>query len=94
MLVRAKQLRQAIDLFYLQYINSGELDASTTVSNETWALINQICEILGLFNFATLNLQGAATEGAHGALWECLPMIKTLLLDIEDLKLRYSLQPE
>jgi hypothetical protein len=94
MLVRAKQLRRAIDLFCLQYINSGELDASTTISDETWALIDHICEILGLFDFATLNLQGAATEGAHGALWECLPMIETLLLGIEDLKLRYPLQPK
>jgi hypothetical protein len=94
MLVRAKQLRQAINLFCLQYISSGELDALTTISDETWMLIDHICEILGLFDFATLNLQGAATEGTHGALWECLPMIETLLSGIEDLKLRYPLQAE
>jgi hypothetical protein len=94
MLKRAIQLRKALNLFCLQYINSGDLDASVMVLDETWELIEHICSILELFDFATEKLQGAAKDGKHGALWECLPMIEALLMEMEDLKREHPLQNE
>jgi hypothetical protein len=64
------------------------------VLDETWELIKHIYLILELFDFATEKLQGAAKDGKYGALWECLPMIKALLMEIEDLKREHPLQNE
>ena len=61
------------------------------VLDETWELIKHIYLILELFDFATEKLQGAAKDGKHGALWECLPMIEALLMEMEDLKREYPL---
>ena len=91
MLKRAILLRKAINLFCLQYIDSKDLDASAIISDESWDLLSEICNILELFDYATEKLQGAAKDGKHGALWECLPMIETLLHQVEDLKTKYPL---
>jgi hypothetical protein len=94
MLKRAKLLRRAINLFCLQYIDSKDLDASVIISDESWELLEQICDILELFHYATEKLQGAAKDGKHGALWECLPMIECLLKEVEDLRAAYPLLEE
>jgi hypothetical protein len=93
-LKRAKQLRRAIHLFCIQYIDSGNLDSSVAISDETWELVDRICDILNIFDYATKKLQGAAKEALHGSLWECLPMIEVLLNGIEELKLEYPLPDE
>jgi hypothetical protein len=56
MLKRAKLLRGAINLFCLQYIDSKDLDASVIISDESWKLLEQICDILELFHYATEKL--------------------------------------
>lgn len=94
MLKRAKQLRKAINLFCLQYIDSKDLDTSAIISDETWDLLDEICSILELFDYATEKLQGAAKDSKHGSLWECLPMIETLLKQVENLKMKYPLLTE
>jgi hypothetical protein len=94
MLKRAKLLRGVINLFCLQYIDSKDLDASVIISDESWKLLEQICDILELFHYATEKLQGAAKDGKHGALWECLPMIECLLKEVEDLRAAYPLLDE
>lgn len=94
MLQRAIKLRKTVDLFCLQYIDSKKLPENARISDETWSLIGQICEILEHFSYATLTLEGAAKDGHHGSLWECLPMIETLLRQLERLKVQYPLQDE
>jgi hypothetical protein len=94
MLRRAQLLRRAINLFCLQYVDSKDLEASVVISDETWELLDQICGILELFHYATEKLQGAAKDGKHGALWECLPMIECLLKEVEDLRAVYPLLDE
>lgn len=94
MLRRAKRLRKAIDLFCLQYIDSKDLEETVRISDDTWSLIGKICDILEHFEYATLALEGAATDGHHGALWECLPMLEELLLKVEELKKEYPLREE
>lgn len=94
MLKRAKLLRKAINLFCLQYIDSKDLDASVMISDESWDLLDEICTILELFDYATEKLQGAAKDGKHGSLWECLPMIEILLKQVENLKIKHPLLDE
>jgi hypothetical protein len=94
MLRRVKQLRRPIHLFYIQYVKSKDLDPSVMISDETWELVGQICEILKLFNYATKKLQGVAKEALHESLWECLPMIKVLLSEVEQLMVQYPVTEE
>jgi hypothetical protein len=94
MLRRAKQLRRPIHLFCIQYVESKDLDPSVMISDETWELVGQICEILELFDYATEKLQGVAKEALHGSLWECLPMIEVLLSEVEQLKAQYPVTEE
>jgi len=47
--------------------------------------------MLKLFNYATETPQGAAKNGRHESLWERLPMIETLLKQVENLKIRHPL---
>lgn len=63
MLKRATLLRKAINLFCLQYIDSKDLDTSAIISDESWDLLDEICSILELFDYATEKLQGAAKDG-------------------------------
>jgi hypothetical protein len=95
MLRRALVLREAIDLFCMQFIKTGELDPKARIDDDTWALLERICEMLEHFNTATLQFQGHAKEGHHGALWEVLPSIENLIDEMEKLRAQYPfLRPQ
>jgi hypothetical protein len=54
MLRRVLLLREAINMFCIQYIRLGELEAEAMIEDETWSLLQRICDILEVFNVATL----------------------------------------
>lgn len=89
MLQRALTLRKAVDLFCLQYIESKELDKSFKLDDLAWSRLQSLCDILQYFEYATKPLEGSASQGHHGALWECPPAMELLLKQLEQLKLQY-----
>jgi hypothetical protein len=86
MIERALLLREAIDLFCLQFVDSGNLEASVRINDDTWVRLERLCEILKLCEYTTLRLEGSAANAHHGALWKCLPVIEYLLQQFEELK--------
>jgi hypothetical protein len=91
MLRRALLLREAINLFCIQYIRLGELETEAMIDDETWSLLQRICDILEVFNIATLQFQGKGQDGHHGALWEVLPSIEQMLTEMESFRAQYPL---
>jgi len=92
MILRALKLREAIDIFCIQYIESGELHKSVKIDKLIWKRLQTICDIMGNFEIATNQLEGSASCGHHGALWECLPTIEMLLSQFEKLRIEYALE--
>jgi hypothetical protein len=57
-----------------------------TLTAEDWAQLEKIYRLLGPMKEATMRLQGNATHGVYGALWEVLPAMETLLNELETAK--------
>jgi hypothetical protein len=78
MLRRALKLRAKINV----YIAKTD-DPLDTISMEEWGTLHTLHGLLEPFWILTLRLQGQATNGHGGAVWEVLPATKVLMDHLE-----------
>ena len=90
MIERALQLRNAVDLYILKQIQTDlELTlVKDVLKPDDWADLSQFLEVLQPLKFATKRLEGNATIGSHGALWEVIITMDFLLEKLEDYRTR------
>jgi hypothetical protein len=91
MIRRALDLREAFDDFALHYIDRKELPNYSRLTDLDWRCLRQVCEVLVDFEDATKAVEGEATDGSRGALWESLPTFESLLLKLESYRGRYEI---
>jgi hypothetical protein len=85
-LQRAIRIQRRIHLFSLDH----QKDLSSDIlSDDDWKQLDEIYSGLQPFHAATLRLEGSARNGHHGAIWEALPILETLLGCIEQGQNRY-----
>ena len=77
---RAIELERRIDVFC--YTHRDEL-TQDLLSEVDWTHLKQIRVGLQPFYRTTLRLEGRATNGHHGAIWEALPTLAYLLSKVE-----------
>jgi hypothetical protein len=77
---RAIEIKPRLEVFY--YVHREEL-SEDTLSEEEWTYLKQIARGLYPFYHTTLRLEGRATNGHHGAIWEALPVLTYLLSNVE-----------
>lgn len=77
---RALEVRKRIELFCYEYRVDLEKDL---LSDQEWVHIHQVVQGLHPFFEVTKRLEGQATNGHHGAIWEALPAIAALLEAME-----------
>ena len=80
-LKRALLLRDRIFLFCQEFQSDLEADH---LSENDWNHLTAVYQGLKPFYQATLRIEGKATGGHHGAIWEALPLLKALLSVTED----------
>src|ERR1700754_4242823 len=86
-LQRALTVRRRIENFCFEY--REELDKDILQSTE-WDHLQEIVNGLHSFYEVTLRLEGQATNGHHGAIWEALPAISVLLEQIENRRIEWQ----
>jgi hAT family C-terminal dimerisation region len=77
---RAIVLKRRIQLFC---VNHEKEVGKDLLSSEDWNSLEELADALKPFHQATLRAQGLARHGHHGAVWEALPIMETLLSLIE-----------
>lgn len=98
MIVRALELRQAIDAYQIVLRGGDELDEETfredCLSNDEWNTLKIIKDQLEPLFLLTKELEGnadlkdGACRASHGALWEILIVFDDILQHFEDLQTR------
>ena len=94
MIERALKLRNAVDLYVFDQLQT---DNKSTLRDDVlkptdWADLSQFLEVLQPFKFATKRLEGNASIGSHGVLWEVIITIDFLLEKLEGYRARLQLQ--
>lgn len=88
MIERAIKLRDSIDQYCFKLTRSAdEADKDARldeISSADWEILVKIKAILKPFFITTKHLEGNATDGSHGALWEVVLGIECLLQSLED----------
>jgi hypothetical protein len=82
---RALRLQVAIQYFCEQHSKKLTKDL---LDGDDWRTLKDISAALEPFWAMTLRLQGHASNGHHGAIWEALPVLELLLHRLEELKHR------
>jgi hypothetical protein len=92
MLQRALKLRSRISLYIDEALNKNDapLNPADAISWDDWTMLQTIHDLLSLFWKLTLRLQGQATNGHHGSIWEVLPAIEVLVKHLEDASQTYT----
>ena len=83
---RALTLRKRIELFCFEYRAEIEKDI---LSESDWGILEIVTQGLLPFYEVTKRLEGQATHGHHGAIWEALPAMLMLLEKLEDGRLAF-----
>jgi hypothetical protein len=85
MIQRALKLRPRINLFSIEYLDkdSNALDSSDVLSKDDWATLQTVNDLLQPFWKVTLRLEGHATDGSYGTIWEVLPAMDYLIDGLE-----------
>ena len=95
MLARALQLKDHIQIYVsrarTQRDSRGKLADEAIqkihqLTEEEWAVLQELCDALQPFHEATNILQGSNIRGSYGYLWECLPVLEWLMGKMEALK--------
>jgi hypothetical protein len=77
---RAIDIQRRIDVFC--YAHRDEL-AEDILSEDDWTYLKHVVVGLQPFHYTTLRLEGRATHGHHGAIWEALPVLAYLMGQVE-----------
>jgi hypothetical protein len=80
MIKRALLLRPRISLFIAE---ASDLDPADMLSKDDWSTLKMVHDLLHPFWKLTLRLQGHATSGSYGAIWEVLPAMEVLINGLE-----------
>ncbi|TKA45693.1 hypothetical protein B0A49_13640, partial [Cryomyces minteri] len=95
MIERAIKLRDAIELYVLH--QSRTKDTASIIEDqltpEDWQELVDLRDLLEPMKTLTIRLQGNATTGSHGALWESLGAMELLLEKLETKKKQYEHLP-
>ena len=85
MIQRALKLRPRINLFCAECSDNDRnaLDSSDVLSKDDWTVLQAVNDLLHPFWKVTLRLQGQATDGSYGAIWEVLPSMQYLINALE-----------
>jgi hAT family C-terminal dimerisation region len=91
MLERALKLRTQLSLFITEALDSSSpLNPSDSISKDDWMVLQAVHDLLRPFWKLTLRLQGQATDGKYGAIWEVLPAMEFLINHLEAAKTVHS----
>lgn len=83
MVERLLQLKDAVTLYQQAQSDLADTDILTP---SDWVELSEFRELLKPFAFISTQLQGNATKGVHGALWEYLPAMDYLFDKLEHKK--------
>src|SRR5947209_10762903 len=84
MLERSLKLRSRLTLFIDEAIEKDNpLNPADILSKDDWATLQIVHDLLKPFWKMTLRLQGQATSGKYGAIWEVLPAMELLINHLE-----------
>jgi hypothetical protein len=86
---RALKLQDRPKVFLIQ--NEQELEEDT-LSEDDWQRLIDIERILKPFQSVTKRLEGHASDGEHGSVWEALPVIESLIAHLDEMKKIYTQQ--
>jgi hypothetical protein len=84
---RALKLRDSIEALQIKF--ASELDEDALISQD-WVILEQIVEVLRPFASITKMLEGNASNGLHGSIWEALPALEALIKHMDKMKLKYT----
>ena len=73
---RALLIKKPINIFCFTHQDVLE---NNCLSAEDWSHLNDVAHGLQPFHMATGRLEGRATNGRHGAIWEALPVLTYLI---------------
>ncbi|TKA71177.1 hypothetical protein B0A49_11904 [Cryomyces minteri] len=88
---RALKLKDAITLYQQA---TPDLEVEDVLLPTDWAELVEFKELLVPLAYISTRMQGNATTGSHGALWEWLTSMDYLLGKLEQVKERLSLLPD
>jgi hypothetical protein len=96
MIERAVKLRNTIDAYIQTQLQN---DPKSSIRHDQlsaldWTNLTEYLSILQPFKVATKSLEGRATGGQFGAIWEVLPAMEFLLEHLEELKQQYKNHPD
>ena len=75
----ALKLRKRVEGFCYEW-RTGKINiANSTLNDAEWDHLQEVFDGLAIFKEATLAVEGRATKGHHGAIWEWLPIVEALL---------------
>jgi hypothetical protein len=80
---RGLVLRRPIQLFLFDFQRALEDDL---LSEEDWEQLRVITKALEPFYLVTKRLEGEASTGSHGVIWEALPILDHLMSHVEECK--------
>jgi hypothetical protein len=98
MIERALKLRRAIERYCHNWQAPKEKEAYNLqqdfLDTEDWEELHHFKEILEPFHKVTKRVEGRATDGSHGALWEVLPTFDYLFKKLQRASLEIEETPE
>jgi len=89
MIRRALQLRFQIKYFCLRYRSKTDKDGglieAQILIDQDWYILSELTQGLDKFETAIKSLEGLAETLEFGVIWEAIPVMEDLLLDLKDL---------
>jgi hypothetical protein len=89
MIHRALKLRLRIENLVMKFRDELEDD---TLSEADWQQLTDMELILQPFQEVTKRLEGRATEGSFGSMWEALPAVESLIKHLDAMKKVYTMR--